>query len=81
MTYGCLYSPSKGTIASVILRNLDVNFQEQTFSHGNFDKKLVKNWNHYNCNQIGRQLVAIEVTLLRMLYIMTFTYNFKVTHI
>ena len=44
----------------VVLHDLDVNFQGQTFQEDILTSRGWKKCKHYYCHQIGRQVVAIE---------------------
>ena len=60
--------PLNGTIANIVLRDLDVNLQGQTFQVAIMRSKGLK-CKHYYCHQIGSRVFAIELYIMTLIYI------------
>ena len=71
------YSPSNEIITNVVLRDLDLNFQGVTFQVPIFDK--VQDEKNSLLSSDNKSCICEQMAPLRMLYIMTLVYSFKVT--
>ena len=71
--------PSNGAIANIVLRDLDLNYQGQTFEVAIL---ISKRWKMQTLllPQDRKSGICHRMVPLRMLYIMTLTYIFKITN-